>query len=154
MPPSPQLPNLLPGVMRCVFAQHGARGRPLDLFLSTQRSSKENLPMYLAKRTPSDVAKAPSPQPHKLYVYVLSVFGRQKKSIYIYMYLYVYLCQYDLPTPRASIREVRVQEERPCGATGIPPLQMQGSKKLPNKLLICLTPVFLWQPGSARGKPC
>lgn len=90
------------------------------------------MPTYMAKRTPSDVAKAPSPQRHKLYVYVLSVFGRQNIYIYIYfslyIYLYAYLCQYDLPTPRASIREVRVQEERRCGATGIPPLQMQGSK--------------------------
>lgn len=27
-------------------------------------------------------------------------------------------------------------------------------QKLPNRLLICLTPVFLSQPGSARGRPC
>ena len=125
MPPSPQLPNLLPGVMVRVCATRSMRrGRPLYLLFSTQQSSKENLPMYLAKRTPPDVAKAPSPERHKLYVYGLSVFGKQKaldiyiyiKYIYIYFSLYiilpVYLSQYDLPTPRASIREVRVQEER------------------------------------------
>lgn len=51
--------------------------------------------MYLAKRTPPDVAKSPSPQRHKLYVYGLSVFGRQKAlDIFFFTYLFISLCVY------------------------------------------------------------
>lgn len=54
--------------------------------------------MYLAKRTPPDVAKSPSPQRHKLYVYGLSVFGRQKALdiffllIYLFLFVYMFTC--------------------------------------------------------------
>lgn len=49
----------------CVQSSHAEHERGKAFFacvFSTQQSSKENLPMNLAKRTPSDVAKAPSPQ--------------------------------------------------------------------------------------------
>lgn len=73
-----------------------------------------------------------------------------------YLYVDMAICQHDLPTPRASIHEVRVQEKIGFGAAGIPPHQVQrpilrvqtGCRRDP--LYVC----FLWGPGSARGTPC